>query len=194
MDNKQLTKLANTLVTKRREKRAFLGGLARIANLLAKGAKGAKGAKNLLPRAAQMAKESPKAYSAMNEGNLLKMLSSARMPGMKAPPLPPNIGRANIRTSDSMKRLQRWLAKMQPQQIEAVRGIPGAVRGVRPPNVPAGSYLPKIPSRPPPPPPITPPRVPNPNFRPKSPGSSMFRSPGMGPLPPGPPSPFSRPM
>jgi len=85
MDNKQLTKLANALVTKRREKRAFLGGLARLVKLLSKTKDGLK----LLPRAMQMRTEMPKAWKAMNSKNMKQMLGRGRMPGMTPPPPAP---------------------------------------------------------------------------------------------------------
>lgn len=135
MDNKQLTKLANALVTKRREKRAFLGGLARLITILGRSPAG----KKLIPKATQLFKESPKAWKALTNKNVGKMLKRPTMPGMKPPPLPP----------------------------------PRLPSGMRPPPLP-----PRMPSRLPPPPPIST-RVPNPNFRPQPPGSSLWRSPGM---------------
>lgn len=172
MDNKQLTKLA-TVLAKRREKRAFLGGLARLVSILSKSKAGLK----LIPRATQMSKEMPSAFKLLTNKNVGQMLGSARMPGFRPPPgLPSMVGKGNI------KRLQQ-LAKEMPDAFKNInRGninqiLPrrGGINipGMKPPALPS-----RMPSRLPPPPPIST-RVPNPNFRPQPPGSSMWRSPGM---------------
>jgi hypothetical protein len=178
MDNKQLTKLANALVTKRREKRAWLGGVLRAGNWLRK-----LGRPELVPRVFQIAAESRKAFGAMNEGNILKMLGSARMPGMAAAPKLPSMVRPS-----NIKRLQQ-LAKEVPgtfkninrSNINKILPRRGGI------NIP-GMKPPALPSRLAPPPPIST-RIPNPNFRPKTDGG-MWRSPSHT----GPPSPFSHPM
>ena len=137
MNKQQLIKIANAY-RQSTEKRAFLGGLGRLINILARTPAGRK----LIPKATQLAKESPKAWKALTEKNVGKMLKRPTMPGMKPPPLPP--------------------PPLPPR-------IPK-----RPVDLGPGMY----PSRLPPPPPIST-RVPNPNFRPQPPGSSMWRPPGM---------------
>jgi len=84
MDNRQLTKLASRLVTKRREKRAFIGGLIKLVKILSKTKAGLK----LIPRATQMAKEAPKAFSKLTNKNIGKKLVGSGWYGGKAPPLP----------------------------------------------------------------------------------------------------------
>jgi hypothetical protein len=143
MNNKQLTKLASAY-RQSTEKRAFLGGVMRLANLLR-----AAGKANLIPRGFQVAAESPKAFGAMNPGNMLKMLTMKTMPGMAAAPKLPGMVQAS-----NIKRLQQ-LAKEVPGTFKNInrgninkilprRGginIPGA----KPPPLP-GSGFPGVPA------------------------------------------------
>ncbi len=137
MNNKQLTKLASAY-RQSTEKRAFLGGVMRLANLLRGLGKG-----GLIPRAFQMSKEAPKAFSAMNSGNMLKMLSQARMPGMAAAPKLPSMVRAS-----NIKRLQQ-LAKEVPGTFKNINR--GNINKILPRrggiNIP-GAKPPPLPGRP----------------------------------------------
>ena len=120
MNNKQLIKLANAY-RQSTEKRAFLGGLARLVSILSKSKAGLK----LIPRATQMSKEAPKAFKLLTNKNVGQMLKRPTMPGMKPPTMPPPLP-------------SRFAGRMPPRMSvpPPPPPLPRLPSGMRPPPLP----------------------------------------------------------